>query len=97
MDSKIFNLFKRNSLIFARRIRRCVVLRIGTEGTNLNLTRRDGTDGIDDDSEPRILESLILHLRVHIDTRQPATIARMRVIPTNKVISTRDLRMENRQ
>ena len=42
-------------------------------------------------SKERILKHLIGHLRHDVDTREPATITRMRVIPANDVLVSPDL------
>lgn len=45
-----------------------------------------------DNCNPRILKLLVLHLRVDIDTREPASISRVRVVPSDSVLKTADLK-----
>lgn len=41
-----------------------------------------------DDSNERVLELLVIHLSVHVDTRQPAPVSWMRVVPSNSALES---------
>lgn len=43
------------------------------------------------DSNKRLLELLVEHLSTDINARQPASVARMTVIPTNCILQSTDL------
>lgn len=44
-----------------------------------------------DDGEERVLELLVRHLRLHVDTGEPAAVARVRVVPADDVLEATDL------
>lgn len=81
-NTKLLNAVARDVLpLRGLGIRRSVVLREAAEGANLDATSRHGLLGVNDNSDPGILVILVLGLRVHINTREPAAVARVRVIP----------------
>lgn len=57
-------------------------LRISPESTQAHLPSRDGSDGVDDDCHKGLLEVLVEHLRGNVDSREPAAVARVAVVPT---------------
>ena len=44
-----------------------------------------------DDGDEGILELLVVHLGVDVDTRQPASVARMGVVPTDGILQPSSL------
>lgn len=65
--------------------------RVSPERTKAHLPAWNSTHWINHNSHKRLLIVLIGHLRGHINTRQPTTIARMAVVPTNRVLFTPNL------
>lgn len=61
-----------------------------------DLTSLDCLVGIDHHRQERILELLVQRLRSHVDTRQPAAVSRVRVIPPDTVVghAIRPLRLQ---
>ncbi len=58
---------------------------IGSESTQANLSGRNSSDGIDNDCHKWLLVILIQHLSWHIDSRQPATVSWMTVVPAYSI------------
>ena len=50
--------------------------------------------GTNDDGEEGIFESLMGHLSLTIDAGEPTAVTRMRVIPSDDVLESSDLRRE---
>jgi len=63
-----------------------VAVRVGTEAAYLNLARRHRALGIDDNGNERLLMSLVESLCADIDAREPAAVARVRVVPPADVL-----------
>ena len=87
MHTEILDLVEWDVLVFtARGVGRGVVLGISAECTDVDLARRNGAVRFYDDGNERVLELLVLHLRVHVDPGQPAAVARVRVVPADRVL-----------
>lgn len=92
MHTKVFNLIQRNGLILRDGfIRRLVSFRIRPESPNLNFPSRNSPSRINHNSQKWLLKLLIKHLSWNINTRKPASIARMRMIPPNSILQTSGL------
>ena len=67
---------------------------VGVDLTHIAVSSqaKEGRRGeTNDDSEDRILESLMGHLRLTIDTGEPTAITRMRMIPSDNILQSSDL------
>jgi len=73
-----------------------VSLWVRAETADGDLPSLDCLVGIDHHRQERILELLVQRLRSHVDTRQPAAVARVRVIPPDTVVghTIRPLRLQ---
>lgn len=92
MNTKILNLVQRNSLILRNMIIRDLMpLRISPERPNLNLTSRNSPRRINNNSQERLLILLVKHLSRDINTREPASIPRVRVIPSHNILQSPSL------
>mmetsp|Transcript_84107 Transcript_84107/g.223267 ORF Transcript_84107/g.223267 Transcript_84107/m.223267 type:complete len:359 (+) Transcript_84107:163-1239(+) len=87
VNSKVLDLVRWDGLVLGRPVlRRRVPLRVRPEGPDLDLACSASSDRVYDDGQERLLVALISHLRLHINPTQPATISRMRVVPSADVI-----------
>ena len=78
MHTEILDLVEWDVLVFtARGVGRGVVLGISAECTDVNLSSGDCAVRVDDDCDKGVLELLILHLRVHVDSGQPTAVSWM--------------------
>ena len=92
MNTKVLNLVQRDSLILRNMIIRDLMpLRIRPERPNLNLTSRNSPRRINNNSQERLLILLVKHLRRDINTREPASIPRVRVIPPHNILQSPSL------
>ena len=66
-----------------------VIVCVGTENPDLYLASRHGLLGVYNDSERRVLNHLLLLLCLHVNTRQPAPVTRVRMVPAHYVLGSR--------
>lgn len=67
------------------------MVRLGSTCTRSDGKRETQHQTTYHDSNERVLELLISHLSVDIDTRQPAAVSRVGVVPPNRVLDSADL------
>lgn len=96
MDTKIFYLVEWNSLILRYRlIWWLVIFWVCSKGSNLHFTSRNCPCGVYHNCQEWFCELLIEHLSWHVDSWQPASIARVRVIPANHILQPSSLLRTN--
>jgi len=82
MDAKVLNLIEGNRLVLGGHgVRRLVIGRVCAKSADFDFARSHGAHGIDNNGEEWVFVLLVHQLRVHVDPRQPASIARVTVIP----------------
>ena len=90
VDTELFEFFTADHLEASTRcfglLFLCVVIGIGSEATDLNFTCSDSALRINNDSDGWILNHLHSLLGIDINTRQPATIPRVRVVPPTDIL-----------
>ncbi|MFS8029659.1 hypothetical protein Hanom_Chr17g01524901 [Helianthus anomalus] len=89
MNTKVFNLVQRNSLILRHRlIRRLISFRVRPKRTNLNFSSGNCSCWVYNNSQERLLVLLVQHLSRNINPRQPASVTRMRMVPPNNIFQS---------
>lgn len=89
MNAKILNLIHGNTLIFWQRtLLRPKTGRKSTKCPNIEFASANCSNWVNYNRNKGVLELLIQQLSANIDTRQPAAIAWMGVIPANYVLLT---------
>jgi hypothetical protein len=82
MDAKVLNLIEGNGLVFrGHGVWRLVIWRVCAKSADFDFARSHGAHGIDNNGEEWVFVLLVHQLRVHVDPRQPASVARVTVIP----------------
>ena len=71
-------------------------LRVSSEGPEVDLPSRHGSDGVYHNGHPGLLVLLIQHLSPHINAREPAAIARVAVVPAQGILQTTHLRQRDK-
>lgn len=64
---------------------------ISPKGSKADLPSGDGSDGVNDDGHKRFLEVLVQHLSGHVNAGQPATVARVTVVPAYGILMAANL------
>lgn len=98
VDTKIFNLVKRNCLIFWHRlVRRLITLRVCPKRSNVNLPGWDRPRWINNNRQKWFLVLLVQHLCWDINSWKPASIPRVRVVPSNHILKPTSLINKSQQ
>lgn len=63
-----------------------VLVRVGTENSNFDLTGRHGSFRVDDDGKSWVFDHLLALLSLHIDSGKPASVSRVRMVPSTDVL-----------
>merc|ERR1711939_9215 len=70
---------------------RRIALGVRAERADVNAPSRDRTVRVNDDGEEWVFPGLVRHLGLNVDAREPAAVARVRVVPANDVLKAANL------